>query len=72
LVSNAYDSLVAFRDANSRKYSDKLAENLEIRWKASLEGFDNVNWDAPINRNKMKMSISVIIRDKWVKSWPHC
>jgi len=62
MVSNAYDSLLTFRDANSRKYSDKLAENLEIRWK-----FDNVNWDAPINRNKMKMSIDVIIRDRMGK-----
>jgi hypothetical protein len=64
VVSNAYDSLVAFRDANSRKYSNKLAENLEIRWKASLEGFVNVNWDAPINKNKIKMSIGVIIRNR--------
>jgi hypothetical protein len=62
MVSNAYDSLLTFRDANSRKYSDKLAENLEIRWK-----FDNVNWDAPISRNKMKMSIDVIIRDRMGK-----
>jgi len=64
VVSNAYDSQVVYRDANSRKYPDKLAKNLEIRWKASLEGFDNVNWDAPINRNKMNMSIGVIIRDR--------
>jgi hypothetical protein len=44
-----------------------LAKNLEIHWKAPLEGFAKINWDAIINGNKMKMSIVVIIKDKMSK-----
>jgi hypothetical protein len=63
VVRLAYDSLVPFCDAYSQKYLDKLAENLELRWKALLDGFVKVNWDAVVDKNKMKMGTGVIIRD---------
>jgi hypothetical protein len=63
VVSNAYESLVAFHDANSRKSSDQVIETPEIHWKAPLHGSIKVNWDAAMDRHKMKMCIGVIIRD---------
>jgi hypothetical protein len=49
---------------DSRKYSVKLAETLEILWKASMHDFVKVNSDAVVDWNKIKMGISVIIRDR--------
>lgn len=57
MVSNAYDSLMAFRDANTRKSTNTLAANGEHCWIALMAGFVNVNWNAAVDKNKMKMGI---------------
>lgn len=61
VVSNTYNSLIAFKEANSHKLSRTIGEN-ELRWEAPMDGFVKVNWDATVETSKKKMGIGVIIR----------
>lgn len=62
LVSNASESLEAFRNANScMKTRVEVDHNTNLKCLASLEGFVKVNWDAPVDRRTRKMGIGVII-----------
>jgi hypothetical protein len=63
VVSNAFISLMAFKNANSQKIWGIIAEKRELCWKALLNGFVKINWDAAVNKTKKKMGIGVIIRD---------
>jgi len=62
VVSNAYNSLIALKDANSHKLSWTIGE-MDLRWEAPMDGFVKVNWDTAVETNKNKMGICVIIRD---------
>jgi hypothetical protein len=40
-----------------------IAEKMELCWKAPMDGFVNINWDATVDKTKKKMCISIIIKD---------
>jgi hypothetical protein len=63
VVSNAYNSLTVFKYANSQKFPRIVAEKRELCWKAPMDEFVSVNWDAIVDKTKKKMVISVINRD---------
>jgi hypothetical protein len=61
VASDAYNLLTSFKDANSYKFSRIEVEKRELSWKAPMNGFVKVNWDAAVD--KKKMGIDVINRD---------
>jgi hypothetical protein len=64
IVSQALDSLEAYRSANSSQgicLEAILTSNLRLQ--APLEGFVKVNLDATADKNNQKMDIGAIIQD---------
>jgi hypothetical protein len=63
VLSKAQESVVAFQNAKSRKYSNKEVECRELTWQAPMDGFVKVNWDAIVDKNKKNMGVCVITKD---------
>jgi hypothetical protein len=42
VVSNAFNSLISFKDANSQKLPGTVREKKKLRWKAPMDGFVKV------------------------------
>lgn len=72
IVIKAHESLKAFKSANARPNGKGEGGNLlNHKWKASICGFVNVNWDATLDKVKKKMGIGVIMQDHVGRYWQH-
>ena len=64
VVMCAAESLVTYQAANSQR--DEVATKVntnDLKWEAPTNDFVKLNWDADVDKIRMKIEIGVIFRD---------
>jgi hypothetical protein len=64
MVGSVAKSLKAYQVANARKegVATKINSN-DLRWEAPKNDFVKVNWDVAMDKNNIKMGMSVIVKN---------
>jgi hypothetical protein len=63
MVGSVAKSLKAYQVANARKGVATKINSNDLRWEAPKNDFVKVNWDAAMDKNNIKMRMSVIVKN---------